>query len=293
MGASEMGASEIEPLVSTAWVTERLSDPDIRIVDASYFVPGGIAPALQQYDEGHLPGAVFFDINDVAIPGGTKDHTFPTAEIFAAKVGALGIGNHHHIIAYDHMGGACAAARVWWMFRYFGHDRVSVLNGGLGQWKREGRTLETVKPVAAPATFAAKDGGLIVRDRAAMEKNIEAGTWQSLDARSAGRFAGTDSEPRPGLRSGHIPGSRNLPFAVLYDSATQTMKSADAIANAFAGAGIDLDHPITTTCGSGVTACTVALGAYLVGKTDVAIYDGSWLEWGADSTLPLETGPAK
>lgn len=280
-------------LVSTEWLAAHLNDADIRIVDASYFVPGGIEPAKKQYAEGHLPGARFFDINEVADPNGTKDHTFPTAEIFAAKVGALGLSNGHHIVAYDHWGGACAAARVWWMFRHFGHDKVSVLDGGLKKWTAEGRPLSTDTPTITPETFTAKKTASTVRNRADMLGNITAKAWQTLDARGAGRFTGSEPEPRPGLRSGHIPGSRNLSFGALMNPSNQTFKSAAEIKNAFAGAGVDLSKPITTTCGSGVTACTVALGAYLAGKDDVAIYDGSWVEWGADASLPLETGPVK
>ena len=282
-----------DALVSTQWLAVRLNDPSILIVDASYFVPGGIAPAKAQFAEGHLPGAYFFDINDVADPNGRKDHTFPTAAIFAAKVGALGITNAHHIIAYDYMGGACAAARVWWMFRHFGHEKVSVLDGGLKKWKAENRALSTEDPKVLPAYFDTVATRSIVRSCTDMQANIVAKTWQTVDARGAGRFEGTEPEPRPGLRSGHIPSARNVPFATLLESSTQTFKDKAAIKKAFISAGVDLSKPITTTCGSGVTACTVALGAYLVGKTDVNIYDGSWLEWGADSTLPLEAGPAK
>jgi thiosulfate/3-mercaptopyruvate sulfurtransferase len=288
-----MNYSNSDAIVSTGWLNSRLNDPDIRIVDASYFVPGGIVPARKQFAEGHIPGAAFFDINDVADPAGRKDHTFPTAAIFAAKVGALGISNAHHVIAYDHMGGACAAARVWWMFRHFGHDKVSVLDGGLGKWRAEGRPLTTDTPSPAPVVFTAKPGSLIVRRRDDMRTNITGKNWQTVDARSAGRFAGSEPEPRPGLRSGHIPGARNVPFVALFDAASQTIKGYAAIAAAFRNAGVDLSQPITTSCGSGVTACAVALGAYLVGKKDVSIYDGSWLEWGADPSLPLETGPAR
>lgn len=282
-----------DAVISTEWLASRLSAPDIRIVDASYFVPGGIEPAKKQYSEGHIPGAQFFDINEVADPSGKKDHTFPTADIFAAKIGALGIGNRHHVIAYDHMGGACAAARVWWMFRHFGHTSVAVLDGGLKKWKSEGRTLVTETPAIQPETFKVKPTTSMVRSRAEMLANVTAQTWQTVDARGPGRFAGTEPEPRPGLRSGHIPGARNVPFAVLFDPANQTFKDQAAISKVFADAAVDLAKPITTTCGSGVTACTVALGAFLAGKKDVTIYDGSWLEWGADPSLPIEAGPAK
>ena len=282
-----------DAIVSTGWLAARLDDPGIIIVDASYFVPGGTDPAKKQFAEGHLPGARFFDINDIADPAGKKDHTFPTAAMFAAKVGALGISNAHHIIAYDHMGGACAAARVWWMFRHFGHSKVSVLDGGLKKWKAEGRAIETAAPKITTAHFDVIPTSSIVRGRADMQANIAAKTWQTVDARSAGRFTGAEPEPRPGLRSGHIPGARNVPFGSLYDPVSQTLKGPAAISAAFKSAGVDLTKPITTSCGSGVTACAVALGAYLLGKTDVNIYDGSWLEWGADHALPLESGSAK
>jgi thiosulfate/3-mercaptopyruvate sulfurtransferase len=277
-------------LVDTAWLADHLEEPDLRILDASYFVPGGIAPALAQYRAGHIPGAVFFDINDVADPAGKKEHAFPPAEIFAAKVGALGIGNRHHVVIYDHLGGALAAARVWFMFKAFGHDRVSVLDGGRDKWLTEGRPMTDAVPVLAPETFTAQ----APRDRVLTRDQVRdlAPGRQLLDARSAGRFAGTEPEPRAGLRSGHIPGSRNLPFLSLLDAGTRTWKDPAAIRAAFAAAGIDLAKPLVTTCGSGVSACSLALGAALAGKDDTAIYDGSWVEWGADPALPLETGPA-
>ncbi len=284
--------TEIAPaLVDTKWLSENLTDPQVRILDASYFVPGGVEPARKQYTESHIPGALFFDINDVAEPGGSKEHTFPSAGIFASKVAALGIGDDHHVIVYDHLGGTCAAARVWFMFRAFGHRRVSVLNGGRTKWSAEERPMTSISSSFPPAHFTIRATPRVV-SKQAMRTNIDAPAFQVLDARGQGRFEGTEPEPRPGLRSGHIPGSRNLPFLQLIDSDTKIWRSPAEIGERFVAAGIDLNAPLTTTCGSGVSACTLALGAHLLGKDDVAIYDGSWLDWGSDQNVPVVTGPA-
>ena len=287
-----MTHSDTPALVDTAWLAGHLHEPHIRIVDASYFVPGGVEPARRQYDEGHIPGATFFDINDVAEPGGPKEHAFPGGEVFSRKVGALGIGNGHHVVAYDHLGGTCAAARVWFMFRAFGHTRVSVLDGGRTKWSAEGREMTRTVPHFPPADFRVTAEPRL-KSKAEMRANIDAKTFQVLDARGRGRFEGTEPEPRPGLRSGHIPGSLNLPFLQFIDADAKTWREPDVIRAAFAGAGVDLTRPLTTTCGSGVSACTLALGAYLVGKSDVAIYDGSWIDWGSDATVTVSTGPAR
>lgn len=286
-----MTQEHADPLVTTEWLAGYLDDPAIRVVDASYFVPGGIEPAKQQYDEGHIPGAVFFDINDIADPNGTKDHAFPTADIFAAKVGSLGIGNNHHVVAYDHVGGVCAAARVWFMFRAFGHGKVSVLDGGRTKWTREGHPMSTEVPEPSAALFKAVAPTAFLKSKKEILANIENPTFQVLDARTKGRFEGTEPEPREGLRSGHIPGSFNLPFADLLDGANKTWKDVPLIRNAFNAAGIDLAQPLVTSCGSGVTACALALGAHLAGKDDTAIYDGSWVDWGADDNVPIAAGP--
>ncbi len=287
-----MSDANTPTLVDTAWLAAHLDDPSLRILDASYFVPGGVEPARKQYAEGHIPGAIFFDINDVAEPHGPKDHTFPNAEVFAAKVGTLGVGNGHHVVAYDHIGGTCAAARVWFMFRAFGHTRVSVLDGGRTKWNAEGRDLTRTASQFPPAVFHVTAQPRL-KSKAEMAANIASKTFQTLDARGKGRFEGTEPEPRPGLRSGHIPGSRNLPFLNFIDADTKTWRSPDAIRAQFVAAGIDLAQPLATTCGSGVSACTLALGAHLTGKSDVAIYDGSWMEWGADASVPVATGPAE
>lgn len=280
-------------LVSTDWLAGHLNDDDLAIVDASFFVPGGTAPAKEQYADGHIPGALYFDINEIADPAASQDHTVPSAAVFNTKVGALGIDNNTRVIAYDAAGGGCAAARVWWMFHAFGHDNVAVLDGGLTKWKSENRPLTTDVPTPTTKSFTASREALdMVLSKDDILGNIDAQDYQVVDARSAGRFAGTDPEPKAGLRSGHIPGSRNVPFASLFSPDSKTFKPAGDIKSAFDAAGVDLSKPTATTCGSGVTACTVALGAYLLGKDDVAIYDGSWVDWGADPETPIQTGPA-
>jgi thiosulfate/3-mercaptopyruvate sulfurtransferase len=280
-----------DALVTTDWLKAHLGDPAIKILDASYFVPGGTAPAKTQYNDGHIPGALFFDIDEVADTSKPKEHTFPTAEIFAAKVGAMGIGNNHHVVVYDHLGGACAAARVWFMFHAFGHNRVSVLDGGRTKWGAESRPISKDTPKFEEQTFQARAPARRLHPKEDIRANIAAPAFQVLDARSKGRFEGSDPEPRAEQRSGHIPGSLNLPFLTLFDGESKTWKAGDVISNAFASAGVDFKKPLVTSCGSGVTACALALGAYLVGHKDTAIYDGSWVEWGTDDNLPIETGP--
>jgi thiosulfate/3-mercaptopyruvate sulfurtransferase len=279
-----------DALVSTEWLAAHLEDEAVVVVDASFFVPGGTAPAREQYTAGHIPNALFFDINDIADRDAAQDHTVPSSAVFSVKVGALGIDNQTHVIAYDAMGGGCAAARVWWMFRAYCHTNVSVLDGGLTKWNAENRALETLVPMPTPKPFIAGTEALDrVRSKNDIKGNIEQKDYQVVDARSAGRFKGTDPEPKAGLRSGHIPGSLNLPFGSLFNPDTKTFKSASELKSSFDAAGANLAKPMTTTCGSGVTACTVALGAYLLGKDDVAIYDGSWVDWGGDPDTPIAT----
>jgi len=279
-----------ETLVSTAWLADHLNDADVRVLDASYFIQGGVAEAKRLYAEAHIPGAVFFDIDVFADTSKPKIHAFPTAAIFENEAGKLGISNQSHVIVYDRMGGTCAAARAWFMFRAFGHDTISVLDGGQDKWVSEGRAVTKDVPRPTARDFRAKETPGRLVDKDGVLANITDRRFQVLDARAPGRFAGTEPEPRAGLRSGHIPASRNLPFMSLIDAATKTWKGPQDLRKSFAACGVDLSKPLTTTCGSGVSACALALGAYLAGKADTAIYDGSWVEWGADESLPLETG---
>jgi thiosulfate/3-mercaptopyruvate sulfurtransferase len=277
-------------LVSTEWLAENLTADGLSIVDASYFLPGVKRDAKAEFTAGHIPGAVFFDIDDICLSGSDLPHMLPDADFFAAKVEALGIGDGGKVVVYDSNGGGMAAARVWWTFRVFGLQNVTLLNGGLPKWLAEDRPVTDAPPAPSPATFAARKNSALVRNIEQMMANVESGNEQVLDARAGERFEGTAPEPREGARSGHIPGSRSLPFFQLMDKEQNfIMRSAGEITAAVTAAGIDLDRPVTTTCGSGVTASMLAFGFYLIGKDDVAVYDGSWSEWGMRKDTPVET----
>ena len=280
-----------EALVSTEWLAAHLADPHVRILDASFKQPGVTPTARADYGAGHIPGAVFFDIDDVAEPGTSLPHMIPSAERFAAKMAERGIGNEDRVIVYD-ANGLSSAGRAWWMLRLFGHDNVALLDGGLPKWKAERRPLETATPAIPPRRFTARFDPALVRDKAAVLANVESRREQLVDARAAGRFDGTAEETWPGRRRGHIPGSRNLPFDQVTDPRTKQLKSAEELRSLFAGAGVAIDRPIVTSCGSGVTACALAFALYLVGQERAAVYDGSWSEWGLPDGPPIATGPA-
>ena len=277
----------MEPIVTTEWLAKHLSDPDLRVVDGTWHMPHLKRDPRAEFEAAHVPGAVFFDIDATADRTTTLPHMLPTAEQFGAAVGALGIGNGDRVVVYD-VRGVVSAARVWWTFRAFGHDAIAVLDGGLRAWRAEGRPVESGPGRPTPRPFTARRRPELVRDVEAMRANIGTRAAQVLDARSAGRFAGTEPEPRAGLRGGHIPGSLNLPYETLYRP-DGTLKPPDELRGIVTAAGIDLGRPVVTTCGSGVTASVLALALYLIGRHDVAVYDGSWSEWGSRSDTPVET----
>ena len=280
-----MSFTRPDSLVSTEWLAARLNAPDIRIVDGTFFLPTDGRNARSEYSRSHIPGAVFFDIDDIADDKSDLPHMLPSAEKFSSRVRKLGLGDGNRIVAYDSSG--MGAARVWWTFRAFGHEDIAVLDGGLRKWMSEGRPVEDLPPMPRERHFTARFNNLLVRDKEQVESNLKTGREQVLDARSRGRFEARDPEPRPGLRSGHIPGSKNLPVNELFDSATGTILPPDQLRNRFEAAGIDLDRPVVTSCGSGVTAATLAFALHLIGHDHVAVYDGSWAEWGRPGDTPV------
>jgi thiosulfate/3-mercaptopyruvate sulfurtransferase len=286
-----MPYSHPEALVESEWLAAHLEDPHVRILDASFTLPGVTPAARENYYRGHLPGAVFFDIDDIAAPGTSLPHMIPSADLFAQKIGAIGVGDGDKVVVYD-SAGLSSAGRAWWMLRLFGHRDVALLDGGLPKWQTEGRPLTTVVPASALRHFTARFDPSLMRDKVAVLANLASGREQIIDARAAGRFDGSTPEIRPGLRRGHIPGSRNLPYDRLTDPETHQIKSAEALSALFHDAGIEPSRPIVTTCGSGVTACALAFALYLIGHPEAAVYDGSWSEWGLTGDTPVETGPA-
>ena len=280
-----------EALVGTEWLAAHLDDPHVRVVDSSFKLPGITPTAREDYDRGHIPGTVFFDIDDIAEPGTSLPHMIPSPELFARKMEGLGIGDDDRVVVYDSVG-LSSAGRAWWMLRLFGHRNVALLDGGLPQWKADGRPLETAVPNPPLRRFTARFDPALVRDKHALLGNLATRREQVVDARAAGRFAGVAEETRPGLRRGHIPGSRNLPYDRVTDPQTHRLRDAEALSELFRDAGVALDRPIVTSCGSGVTACALAFALHLIGHPGAAVYDGSWSEWGLPGDTPVETGPA-
>jgi thiosulfate/3-mercaptopyruvate sulfurtransferase len=277
----------LESLVSTDWLAAHLGDPDLRVVDATWYLPHLKRDARAEFVQAHVPGAVFFDIDAIADRKTTLPHMLPSTEEFARAMGALGIGDDDRVVVY---GGRTfiASARGWWTFRVFGHDNVAVLDGGLPKWRAEGRPLESGMPAPAPRRFTARFRPELVRDLDRMRANLGGRREQVLDARSPGRFVGAEPEPRPGVRGGHMPGSLNLPYERLCRE-DGTLLDAAALRGAFEKAGLDLARPVVTTCGSGVSAAVLALGLHVLDRRDVPVYDGSWTEWGGRGDTPVET----
>jgi thiosulfate/3-mercaptopyruvate sulfurtransferase len=277
-------------LVSTQWLAEHLDAPDVRVVDGSWYLPGEDRNPQAEYAQQHIPGSVFFDIDEISDQNSDLPHMLPSPEKFSSRARKLGLGDGVRIVVYDG-GNMMAAARVWWMFRTFGHEDIAVLDGGLSKWLAEGRAVDDEAVIPRERHLTARKNTFLVRDREQMLANIDSKREQVVDARGAGRFTGEEPEIRDGIRSGHIPGSANLPYSSLLND-DKTIRDDDALRAAFAGIGVDPAKSIATTCGSGISACFLALSLDLIGARKVAVYDGSWTEWGGREDTPVATGPA-
>ena len=277
------------PLVSTAWLAAHLAQPGVKVVDASAYLPTAGRDARAEYESAHIPGAQYCDLAWISDDSAPFPHTLPSASVFADRMGSLGISNGDAVIIYDSSGQNFSAPRIWWMLRTFGHDRVAVLDGGLVKWQREGRSLETTVPVVQRGVFTARLDATRVRDIASMRANVDRPQMQVVDARSPGRFAATEPEPRAGVRGGHIPHSMNVHYARLVGE-DGTLRSPDELRAIMQEAGIDLSQPIVASCGTGVTACAVVLALDVLGVRNTAVYDGSWTEWGSMPDTPIEAG---
>lgn len=279
-----------DPLVSTAWLAEHLEAPDVRVVDASWHMPAAQREPYKEFLAAHIPGAVFFDIDDISDETSDLPHMIPTAVKFASRVRKLGLGDGSRIVVYDTTG-ILPAARAWWHFRAMGHEDVVVLDGGLPKWIAEGRPIDDGPAFPQERHFTPRYQADIYRSLEQMRDIVASGREQIIDARAAGRFEGRDPEPRAGLRGGHMPGAHNIPLSALI-APDGTMLPADKLKAVFDAAGVDINKPVVSTCGSGITASVVALALARLGKPRSAVYDGSWTEWGGLADTPVATGPA-
>ncbi len=280
-----------DALVSTEWLAANMQAPDLRIVDGSYYLPNEGLDPRREFEVQHIPGAVFFDIDEISDPDSDLPHMLPPPHIFSSKVRRLGLGDGLRIVVYDQRG-IWSAPRVWWTFRYFGHHEVAVLDGGLPKWLHEGRPVEEGPVVSEERHFTPRANSFLVRDRDQILAGLGDDREQVIDARRRSRFEGSEPEPREGMRSGHIPGSLNLPFTEIVDQTSQTLLAPDALRQRFEAEGLNLSRPVVTSCGSGVTAGVLALGLHRLGHRETAVYDGSWSDWGRPGDTPVETGPA-
>jgi thiosulfate/3-mercaptopyruvate sulfurtransferase len=269
--------------VSTQWLADHLDSPELRVFDASWHMPATNRDPRAEYLSEHVPGAVFFDIDGVADHSSGLPHMLPSPEVFAAEMRRLGFGDGMHAVVYDSVG-LFSAPRLWWTLHVFGADKVSILAGGLPAWKAEGRPLQNGEATHAPREFTPKFDAALVADAARVNAALLSGEAQVVDARGAERFMGAP-EPRPGLRAGHMPGARNLPFSAVVEAGR--MKDRPGLEAAFAAAGVDPEKPTIASCGSGMTACILSLAFAASGRSPATVYDGSWSEWGGRADLPV------
>ena len=283
-----MTRDDPKTLVSTQWLAAHLKDPDLRVLDASWYLPDSERDPFAEYQRAHIPGARFFDLDDVSDHRSDLPHMVPSVEKFMSRMRAIGVGDGHQIVVYDGSG-LFSAPRVWWLFKLMGQMDIAVLDGGFPKWQAEGHPVEDLPPILRDRHMMVRRQNHMVKDVTQVSAASKLGESEIVDARSPGRFYGTDPEPRPGLRAGHIPGSKNVFYKDLL-KADDTMKSPDEMRQVFVEAGVDLGKPVITSCGSGVTAAILSLGLTRMGKTDHSLYDGSWTEWGMFPTLPIATG---